>query len=677
MTKRAITIETGVVLLVYTVVTCVLFWPIPVELSTSVIGLFESDAPGGVWFFDALQETGFHLFGTTTFEQVAVPFGYEQANSLNLQTLLPNYPTYLATKIVGEVAAYNLSVLIGFVLSGAAMYLLARRVGAEPPVAVWAGLAWLLFPWHVERALAGHPAYVHTACLPILVVAMHAYWKRPDPRRLVLVGLAVVACWLTAGIFGVMALVLVLVCGAVTVLLTRPHRYGLLSGALLAGSAVVASGLVYGIALPGGGDGGIGASRALIDLRRGGLRLAELVVPAPRSGVLGNALADNHEEALHASNIQETSNYLGWVTIVLATIGVVVLWRTRRNHARANRILGAGLVASALVALALALPSPIWLLGYRWDRTPARLLFDVLPAFRVPARWSVVLMLAAVTLGAIGLQATLRYMEGRGRLAAPAALGVVVGLTLVELVSPVGQFRFDARSVPAAYALLARTEPGRLAEYPLFRSDTLANAGYLFWQREHRRPLVNGADSNSPDDSLRRALIDPKAPGIAGQLAALGVTAIMTRFDDSAEARLRRSGYALAGTAPDGVAVWRVTAAPAPAIVTLSSNFADPDPWGDRAVQRLFGSRGAIELRADAAISGTLEMTVLARGAARRQIQVGRLPYVVNSRGTTIRFPFTAREGSSRVPIRIEGIAPGDVGLAATVPTLTTAGDSR
>ena len=60
------------------------------------------------------------------------PFGWDEGNGLNVQWLLPYYPAYLATKLFGEVAAYNLVTLAGYVLSGASMYA-ARALPALQP----------------------------------------------------------------------------------------------------------------------------------------------------------------------------------------------------------------------------------------------------------------------------------------------------------------------------------------------------------------------------------------------------------------------------------------------------------------------------------------------------------------------------------------------------------------
>src|SRR4029450_11036412 len=129
----------------------------------------------------------------------------DEGNGLNIQLLIAYYPAYLATKVVGPVAAYNLVLLAGYVLSGASMYLLGRYLGCGRAVAAWAGLAYIVFPSPLGRT--PHGSLVHLEFLPLLVLALIAAAQRPTWARFSLVGLVTLACWLTSGYFGAMAVV--------------------------------------------------------------------------------------------------------------------------------------------------------------------------------------------------------------------------------------------------------------------------------------------------------------------------------------------------------------------------------------------------------------------------------------------------------------------------------------
>ena len=159
--RRAVR-EAVYVLVGATVLVCVLFRPIA---STRLDDRRPARTRRGVWWlWRVLHEGGYHLLGTAHHALTGAPFGWSEANGLNLQWLLPYYPTYLVAKIVGEVAAYNLALLTGYVLSGAAMYALTRYLGCGRLVSAWAGMVYIVFPWHLART--PHPSLVHLELLP-------------------------------------------------------------------------------------------------------------------------------------------------------------------------------------------------------------------------------------------------------------------------------------------------------------------------------------------------------------------------------------------------------------------------------------------------------------------------------------------------------------------------------
>ena len=51
--------------------------------------------------------------GSTHHTLTGAPLGWNDTNALNLQVFLPYYPTYLIAHVVGDTAAYNLTLLAG------------------------------------------------------------------------------------------------------------------------------------------------------------------------------------------------------------------------------------------------------------------------------------------------------------------------------------------------------------------------------------------------------------------------------------------------------------------------------------------------------------------------------------------------------------------------------------
>jgi hypothetical protein len=525
------------------------------------------------WFWQARHETGFHLLGMTHHALTGAPFGWDQTNALNIQVFLPYYPTYLIAHVVGDVAAFNLITLAGYVLSGASMYFLVRYLGAGRLVASWAAFVFILFPWHVARA--EHASLLHLEVFVLLVLALVAAVKRPSWLRFGYVSLAISACWLTSGYFGAMA-VIATVAFAVGATLTseRPNRARVLFGGALA--ALVPSGLLALAAVVSGTNSGAGLQRVAGDLSYYGLRPVELVVPPAGSLFFGDALTSFWSRHTHGSNPTEISAYLGLLTLALGIFWIVTALRRRGSLSLGQSPATVGLVAVFIAGFLFALPSPIHLFGHDvW--APSRVLYAVVPAFRVPSRWDPLLMTALVPLAALGLERISQHAALRRK---QLAAGVVVAafvISFVELAVHPAEQHFRTVPQPPEYAAVERTPRGILAEYPLGYSDI-----YRLWQRRHGRPLLNGAPVDTPADAARRVLLDPTEPGTAEDLSLLGVSTIAIHPGAHVDAEVPprvpvgSDAYKLVGRFADGSSVWQVVAKAAPVFVTLPGGFASP-----------------------------------------------------------------------------------------------------
>ncbi len=587
---RGAAVETAVVLLGAAAFVCVLMWPLVRHLGSAIVGSPGSDSTGSLAFFWTLQhESGFHLLGHTHHTLSGAPFGWDEGNGLNVQWFLPYYPTYLATRLFGAVVAYNLVTLAGYVLSGASMYALVRYLRCSRVVAIWAAVVFIIFPWHFARA--EHASLTHLEVLVLLVFALIAATRRPSLPRFALVGAGTLACWLTSGYFGGMAVITVIAFSVGAGLFLTRGRGVLLTAGVL-GASLVATGVVALASYVSGANRGAGIGREASALAAYGLRPIELVVPAVHHAIFN--LDGFWARHLHGSNPTEISNYLGWVSILLAAGWLVVAARRRTDWRPAT----AGLFLAFVVGFLFALPSP-----YAGVAMPSKLLWHVLPAFRVPSRWDPLLMTTLLPLAALGLQTLGGTLEKRRRYGTTALAAAALALSAVELATH-RPHHFRTVPVPGEYLAVKNATPmGILAEYPLGYSDL-----YRLWQRVHGRPLVNGAPEGSVADQARLVLLDPAQPGTAESLALLGITAVAIHPGGGADTPVQprepagKSGYRLVGRFPDRSSVWQVTAPPAPAFVTLPAGFSTPRLVDGTVGFPLIASSGVglLELRAKA-----------------------------------------------------------------------------
>jgi hypothetical protein len=658
-------VEVLLVVLGSTAVVCGMLRRVVEHFGSTVVGAPGSDSSGTIAdLWQMRHESGFHLIGVTHHTLTGAPFGWDKTNALNLQTLLVYYPTYVLSRVIGDVSAFNVATFTGYVLSGATMYWLVRYLGCGRLVAAWAALAYIIFPWHVARA--EHASLVHLEVLPLLLLTLLAVARRPTWTRFALVAVVNLVCWVTSGYFGPMAAVTT-VAFAIGTAYVSGGRLRLIVGST---ASALAPTVILGVAaVASGTNAGAGLERKPTELSIFGLRPSELVLPPARSRIFGDWLDSYWSTRMHGSNETEIANYLGLLTLALALVGLVVAVRRRKTLTPLVRIATAGLVSTFVAGLAFAAPSPVHLFGHPIS-TPSRLLWDVLPAFRVTSRWDALLMTAVLPIAALGLQAVAAWTAeryGRREIAAVVVAGAVAG-SVVEL-SITSPISFQTVPVPSEYSALERTPDGIVAEYPLGYSDA-----FRFWQRQHGRPLLNGAPPGTPGDQARLGLLDPPASGTAEALSLLGVTAIGIHQGGAnvdAENQLDRpprdpvgvDGYRLIGRFPDGASIWQVVAKPAPALATLGGGFAMPG-WRENSFvgSALVSPAGVGVIELAARRSGVVRLTFVADPPAgaprvlRLADENGERPFRLRGR-TPVQALVDVPRGTSRLLVKTDPAA--------------------
>src|SRR5262249_32659860 len=129
------------------------------------------------WFGEALRR------GTSPFFTDAL--FYPQGASLlfhplNLTSALMALPLRV---LFGPIAAYNLVVLLSFVLSGYAVFLLARAHGCSHPAALIGGLAYTASTFHFFHTRLSHLELVPMQWLPLYALALDGLLKPTNDQR--------------------------------------------------------------------------------------------------------------------------------------------------------------------------------------------------------------------------------------------------------------------------------------------------------------------------------------------------------------------------------------------------------------------------------------------------------------------------------------------------------------
>jgi hypothetical protein len=580
-------------------------WPLAAHMNSAILGN-GGDAFGAIWWAWRAGELGIPLLGETRYTDIGAPFGFIEGNGANVTWALVGVPLVLAARLVGEVPAYNLIILFSLASAAVAMYLFTRRLGGTPWAGAWAGLVYMVFPWHLEKA-QGHSALSTIYLFPALLWAGLLWYERPTPRRAALLGAVNLLLWLMTGYFGIVAAVGTL---AILVLSLRRHgqelglRRTLGHGAAAVSAIIVAAGVAVVLVQLGTGPTSALPQRTEAEVATYGARLSEYLLPSYSNVVLEDDIGSWVIARLHGSNPSEATLFLGYLTLLLAA-GFVVSAGARRAYGLEGRFAAAILPGVGLVAVICTLPTPIELAGVEMI-SPSGVIHALVPSFRVPTRFMPLVIGCLIPAAALMLDwlicAAGRAAAPKGAVARAGAMGAVAvaagTFSFLELSTnpPANVNRVDR--VPPEYAALRSIPQGILAEYPLYPAAAAANSGYLFWQRIHERPLLTGGADDTLATRLRDSLVNPADPTTQSVLALLGVTGAVVRQpiavppvvvpDDLGPGMVR------VPQPQGGNPVWRVVARPAEAFAVFGGGFGPAEIPDARSTARWMGSDGVV-----------------------------------------------------------------------------------
>ena len=371
-------------------------------------------------------------------------------------------------RALGTVGAWNVFVLLGFVAAGGLCALWLRELGLGNGPAVAGGTAFALAPYLVGQISAGHLLGWIAMLLPLSLFA----WER---------GLRHSTWWFAVSAAALASIPLSgqvhLALGAIPFFLL----YALARGRALpvaigaAGLGIAAGLFVYLAAVRGSVSSG---SRSFAQVERYSAELSDFVSRGDRWS--------------------EDFVFLGWLTPVLALVGLVLLVRGGRVRLAVAFALGA--LVPVLIALGANVP------GYEtlWRNVPG------LRDTRVPERLLPVACLA--------LAALLAYAVGRARWPGTAAL--VVLLVLVDLHVDV----FEATRADEgnrAYARLQGAPSGRVLEFPVHGPDRQEASVYLYYAMQAKREHPSGYSTLAPRETAAALRKLGRAP--CTELQRLGV----------------------------------------------------------------------------------------------------------------------------------------------------------
>ena len=533
---------------------------------------------------------------------VASPFGVDFSGGIQSLPLVKFFGKWLAI-LTSEVLAYNLIILLSFPLTGITMYYLVHHLTKNKVVSLVSGIIFAFCPYHLTHSWA-HLSLSNIQWMPLYVLTL---FKLDENRSYVNALLCALAFCLNAlsdphygyfmGVCTVAFLLFKLLSGwrPVGELLGRqvapppcPLPPGERAPKATRRGEIKARGIKVGlvavvvalaIILPfhyralktaflepkTEAIASMGYVRPFKDLFYKSAKPLNYFLPAVEHPLLGKYTRRFLGSIFYGRTAGEHTLYLGCVPVLLSLVAIRN-WRKRRKKSPdlqgkplgrqlpvTNRPVGSGhdfiigfFIFAGMVAFIFSQP-PYWQVGPLRIPFPSYFMHKILPMVRVYARFGIVVMLSVSVLAGIGLANILSKIANRKSRIAITSL--LIGLVLFEFWNWPPYRVTDVSQTPAVYEWLAKRQGDfAIAEYPLTRSSNHVHYEYLFWQRIHQKPMVNGAMPGTYAEKIRKSIIDIADPETPGVLAWLGAKYVIFHPDKYLK---EKEAIAVIGEIPD------------------------------------------------------------------------------------------------------------------------------
>jgi hypothetical protein len=578
--------------LVYLAIAIWLTWPMPEHIGSLIYG-GTGDPIGSLANLRELVERNQPPFLPGTIDDFNAPEGLAVPWIRSLASISGQLIIWSLAMVFGPLAALNIFILSGFVLSGVAAMLLARRLTGSAGAGFAAGLALAFYPYAVAKA-HGHYEFAHSWPIVLALWRMLELQWEPTRRNGVFAGLAVVVAMTFTPYYILLAGILYLTCAIAGLVASRGGNVRAALAAQAWAGGIVLVYLMFFRVLASASEAGQGLrTNTDAEFNAYSARLYEYLFPHADSVLFGDWTGGWLADHIHGSNSSESTLYVGIVVLALAG-AAIVLALLRRLTPRLRQVTWT-LVAVAIVAGLCSAPPRYQAAGLSIPM-PTEIITAITPTWRVFARFVIVIEVALVLLAAIGLAQLTARLRPQAR---AVVIALVAVLLLVDL-SPSGGGS-NPIGVPSIYRALDGLPEGIVAEYPLVPAKQSVY-DELLAQDFHDMPLLNGYESGSKEEARAIALGDPSAPQTGDGLAALGVKYALIRAvpankdlpEPSSDFRLiaQDSTGRLFAVQPRGAA------GVPPSIVSLGEGFEAPEDDGKSKLQWLSADRGEIDVRA-------------------------------------------------------------------------------
>lgn len=563
--KRLSIGQFGFAAVLYVVLAILFTWPAAIRPYTTVVG--DADVLGGIWWVWARLNGLIDLFGCT--KLIAWPDGV--CGPMPSQPV-SEYLVLLFSRLTDEIVGTTLFIAFSLVSSALTAFVVLARRGITPLAASWGGALVGFNAPALAQVLGGHAVYALAVPVILLLDKLEKIWSaqsispfaRSDQFKETSKGGMLLGLWLgltfavsiysgyflsvLVSIVGVGALVRAIAIATVARekkksettsiemsfiwLAVTPYFLSLFVAAVIAlacNALLVAHyfGLLPAYMLHSEGF----FSRSYSELAGYGARPLDYLRPFPWHPLWGDIFNIQRLLPPLRGNAYEMSLFPGLIVLVLVGAGVV---RYRKIEAEDPlRGLFRSAAVFTLIMLLLSFATEISMGGVFDLPVVSQFLYPFAPMFRVYARCGIFVAVGLGVIAAISVNWHLKLFPLRNRLLAGLLLVFVFFGSIESFPANLGRATSTTEVRPPSEIVgISKLGPRSVVvHFPMYKADELGHYRYLFWQRIHRKPMLNGASSTRLSSVLPSQFSSVPDNATQELLRSLGATHLILHSD--------------------------------------------------------------------------------------------------------------------------------------------------
>lgn len=526
--------RTAMIFLLFIFLTTIFTFPLILQFNTSIPGFHSTDESFGIlWNFWWLNYSYLHRLQEYFSPFIASPFGLNLAQS-------PIYPVGdFINKLLaigfGDIVAYNLQVLMSFILAAIFIYYLVYSLTTNKLVSIFSAIIYSFCPYHSVRVWQ-HLSLAQIQWLPLYILALFKLKEKTTLKNIIFVAFSFCLIVFFNYYYAYFALIITFVFAIFILVFDKKERLRIIKSTLI--SMTVALLILMPVIFPILKTALFtqkiedlivsGYLRPFKDLFEQSARPLSYILPVTVHPIFGKFTERFIGSSLYGVSLTEHALYLGWTPLILAFVAFR-RWRGRRE----NLYIGF-FVFMAIVAWFFS-QSPWWKIGPIKIYMPSFFLYKILPMFRAYCRFGIVVMLAVAVLAGFGLKFILEKFKSQKTKIAITFL--FCGLVLFEFWNWPPYKVIGVSIVPTVYSWI-KEQPGdfAIAEYPLDVNGP--NEMSKFYQTKHEKKIINGTIPGTYANKVAKTITKLSDLHIVRVLKWMGVKYVLVHRQDYLETEL-------------------------------------------------------------------------------------------------------------------------------------------